>query len=75
MDAYSVACRFFVVSLNDEGTAAAELNGLLRSHRVLAVERHWVEQGAESFWTRSRLDESRPRHSRPRSRLGEGGVM
>ena len=25
--------------------------GFLRSHRVLAVDRRWVEQGSESFWS------------------------
>jgi superfamily II DNA helicase RecQ len=28
----------------------AEVNGFLRSHRVIAVERRWVDQGTESFW-------------------------
>jgi superfamily II DNA helicase RecQ len=46
-----MAYRFFVISVKDEGTATAELNGFLRSRRVLAVDRRWVEQGAESFWS------------------------
>jgi superfamily II DNA helicase RecQ len=46
-----MAYRFFVVSVKDEGPAALELNGFLRSHRVLAVDRCLVEQGAESFWS------------------------
>ena len=34
-------------------TEAAEsiLNGFLRSHRVLSVERRWVDQGENSFWS------------------------
>ena len=43
--------KFFTVSIQDDGTAAAELNGFLRSHRVLSVDRRWVEQGASSFWS------------------------
>lgn len=27
-----------------------ELNAFLASHRVLAVDRHWVDQGENSFW-------------------------
>jgi superfamily II DNA helicase RecQ len=45
-----MAYRFFVVPIREEGSAA-ELNGFLRSHRVLAVDRRWVEQGSESFWS------------------------
>ncbi len=46
-----MAYRFFVVSVKDDGTAATELNGFLRSRRVLAVDRRWVEQGSESYWS------------------------
>ncbi len=46
-----MAYRFFVVPIRDEGSAAADLNGFLRSHRVLAVDRRWVEAGSESFWS------------------------
>lgn len=31
-------------------TAEAELNSFLQSHRVLSVERRWVDQGSQSFW-------------------------
>jgi superfamily II DNA helicase RecQ len=43
--------RFFVIAIDDDGTAAAELNGFLRGRRVLSVDRHWVDQGTESFWS------------------------
>jgi hypothetical protein len=46
-----MAYRFFVVPIRDDGSAAAELNGFLRSHRVLAVDRRWAEAGSESFWS------------------------
>ncbi len=46
-----VPCSFFVVPVDDVGTAAAELNRFLRSRRVLSVDRRWVDLGTESFWT------------------------
>jgi superfamily II DNA helicase RecQ len=46
-----MAYRVFVVPVRDEGPAASELNGFLRSRRVLSVDRRWVEQGTESFWS------------------------
>lgn len=42
--------RFFVVRLDDRGEAQEELNRFVRGHRVLAVDKRWVEQGPESFW-------------------------
>lgn len=46
----SMSFKFFTVPIQDDGTAATELNGFLRSHRVLSVDRRWVEQGTSSFW-------------------------
>src|SRR6516165_9727052 len=46
-----MAYRIFVVPIRDEGAATAELNKFLRSHRVLSVDRRWVDQGSESFWS------------------------
>jgi hypothetical protein len=43
--------KFFIVPIHDAGQAEAELNGFLRSHRVLSVDRRWVEQGSSSFWS------------------------
>jgi hypothetical protein len=45
-----MAYRFFVIPIRAATEATAELNGFLRSHRLLAVDRRWVEQGTESFW-------------------------
>lgn len=42
--------QFFVVPVHDDGTAAADLNGFLASHKVLAVERQFVPVGGDSFW-------------------------
>ena len=43
--------RFFVVPVHDDGRAEEELNRFLRSRRVLGVDRRWVDQGPESFWS------------------------
>jgi len=43
--------RFFVVPIQDSGDAEAQLNAFLGSHRVLTVDRRWVEQGGQSFWS------------------------
>ena len=43
--------RVWFRPVRDDATAAAGLNGFLRSHRVLTVDRRWVDQGAESFWS------------------------
>lgn len=46
-----MAFQFFVVPARDHGEAAEELNRFLRGHRVLAVDRRWVEQGLDSYWS------------------------
>jgi len=43
--------KFFVVPISDGGQAEAELNGFVRSHRVITVDRRWVDLGAASFWS------------------------
>lgn len=43
--------KFFVVSVRDAASAEAELNAFLRSHRILSVDRRWVEEGDNSFWS------------------------
>ncbi len=45
-----MAYQVFTVPIHDAAGAAAEMNAFLRSHRVLSVERRWVEQGSSSFW-------------------------
>ncbi len=46
-----MAFKFLTVPIQDTSGAAGELNGFLSSHRVLSVDRRWVEQGASSFWS------------------------
>ena len=43
--------KFFHIPIRDPGPAEAELNAFLASHKVLAVERRWVEEGPDSFWS------------------------
>ena len=43
--------KFFRISVHDDGTAEAELNSFLQCHRVLTVDRRWVDQGANSYWS------------------------
>jgi hypothetical protein len=37
------------VPIQDSGRAQGAFNALLRSHKLLSVDRRWVEQGASSF--------------------------
>ena len=42
--------KAFTIPVHDEGSAMDEVNLFLRSHRVLAVDRHFVQDGANSVW-------------------------
>lgn len=42
--------KYFLIPVRDCGSAEAELNAFLANHRVLAVDRRWVDQGADSYW-------------------------
>ncbi len=42
--------KFFYIAVRDPGPAESELNAFLVNHRVLSVERRWVDQGGDSFW-------------------------
>src|SRR5271157_1987368 len=46
-----MAYRVFTLPVHDSGAAETELNGFLASHRVLSVDRRFVEEGERSFWT------------------------
>src|SRR4051812_45444895 len=45
-----MAYRFFTVPIRSAEAAQAELNGFLRGHRVLAVDRRWIDRGEDSAW-------------------------
>jgi hypothetical protein len=46
-----MAYRLFTLPINDPGEAENELNGFLATHRVLSVDRRFVEEGERSFWS------------------------
>jgi superfamily II DNA helicase RecQ len=45
-----MAFKSFVIPVFHSEWAERELNRFLQSHRVVSVERRFVEQGSESFW-------------------------
>jgi superfamily II DNA helicase RecQ len=45
-----MALRFFVVSVRQGAQAEGEVNAFLSSHRVLAIDRRFVDLGENSFW-------------------------
>ena len=46
-----MAFRLFTVPIRDPDVAQQELNSFLQSHKILSVDRRWVDQGADSFWS------------------------
>lgn len=46
-----MAFGFFTVPIQNSASAQEERTAFLRSHKILSVDRRWVEQGASSFWT------------------------
>ena len=46
-----MAFKFFVVPIRNSEVAESELNGFLRKHTVLSLDRRWVDQGSNSFWS------------------------
>ena len=46
-----MAYRFFLIPIRNCEQAGEELNRFLRGHRVLSVDRRWVDLGTESFWS------------------------
>lgn len=46
----SMPLKFFHISSRDSAPMEAELNSFLSRHRVVTVERRFVEAGADSFW-------------------------
>jgi superfamily II DNA helicase RecQ len=42
--------HFFQIPTRDSAEAERELNQCLSTHRVLAVDRRWVDLGENSFW-------------------------
>jgi superfamily II DNA helicase RecQ len=46
-----MAFKFFTIPLREVSSAESELNAFLGSQRVLGIDRHFVDLGANSFWT------------------------
>jgi superfamily II DNA helicase RecQ len=42
--------KFFLIPVTNAESVEPELNAFVRAHRVLSVDRRWVEQGNLSFW-------------------------
>jgi superfamily II DNA helicase RecQ len=42
--------KAFTVPIHDAGGALDELNSFLRAHRILSVDRHFVQDGGNSVW-------------------------
>ncbi len=42
--------QFFHIPVRGDQHAVDELNQFLRSHRILKVEKEWVDRGLNSFW-------------------------
>lgn len=42
--------KAFTIPVHDDGAAIEEVNAFLRSHRILTVDRHFVQDGANSVW-------------------------
>lgn len=42
--------RIFSIAIRAEGAATDELNRFLQNHKVLSIDRRWVDLGTESLW-------------------------
>ena len=47
----AMAFKTFTIPIRDSEASEADLNAFLRSHKVLSVDRIWVDQGSNSFWS------------------------
>ncbi len=47
----SLQFRFFLIPIMDDGEAENDLNRFLRSVRVVTVNRQFVDNGANSYWS------------------------
>ena len=43
--------KLFILPMKNLDAAEGEMNGFLRSHRVLAAKKEFVADGENSFWT------------------------
>ena len=45
-----MALRFFLIPVQDIDAATTELNSFLSSHKILTIDRNWVDLGSNSYW-------------------------
>ena len=43
--------KFFHIPVRDAAAAEEALNTFLGNHPVLSIDRRWVDQGTDSFWS------------------------
>lgn len=43
--------KFFLIPVRDNSAVESELNAFLCGHRILSVDRRWVDLGHDSFWS------------------------
>jgi superfamily II DNA helicase RecQ len=43
--------KFCFIPVRDSEAVESELNAFLRNHKILDVDRRWIEQGANSYWS------------------------
>lgn len=57
--------KLFTIPMHDDGGAEEEINSFLRAHRVLTIDRHFVQDGVNSVWAIciSYLDANQRRHT------------
>jgi superfamily II DNA helicase RecQ len=67
-----MAFKFFTISVQSPQVMESELNAFLRSHRVVAVERKWIEAGPGSCWAFC-VDYLEARGDEPAARGRAGG--
>jgi hypothetical protein len=46
-----MAFQIFQISVHDTGAATDDLNRFLANHKVLSIDRRFVDAGSNSFWT------------------------
>lgn len=48
---YSMPIKIITIPVNDPTAGESEFNQFVKSHRVVAVDRRFVDEGPSSFWT------------------------
>ena len=74
--------QFFVVSMTDTGEDSSVLNGFLSSHRVISVDRRWLDQGTNSCWAfcveyvlNGQVRETQEKHGLNRNRIDYKSIL